>query len=175
MNNDHDAQPAATMDPTQVGPHLVLGGVPPVHGDKPRAGTRAASEDAHELPAPPTAFPDPTGFLEPGAAAPFLPASTAELLYKRSPQHDPTPKTGSPHINPIRPVLPQTSVRPESSNACYFCARRIYILERASAEGLFFHRSCFQCWRCGATLRLGDYAFNEEDGECVWRQRWGGG
>uniref|UniRef100_G3UQV1 Molecule interacting with CasL protein 1 n=1 Tax=Meleagris gallopavo TaxID=9103 RepID=G3UQV1_MELGA len=58
----------------------------------------------------------------------------------------------------------QTSVRPESSDACYFCARRVYILERASAEGLFFHRSCFQCWRCGATLRLGDYAFNEEDG-----------
>lgn len=58
----------------------------------------------------------------------------------------------------------QTSVRPESSDACYFCGHRVYILERASAEGLFFHRSCFQCRHCGATLRLGDYAFNEEDG-----------
>ncbi|PKK16843.1 hypothetical protein A306_00000142, partial [Columba livia] len=52
----------------------------------------------------------------------------------------------------------------DSSDACYFCNRRVYILERASAEGRFFHRSCFQCQRCGATLRLGDYAFHEEDG-----------
>ncbi|XP_046788987.1 F-actin-monooxygenase MICAL1 isoform X2 [Gallus gallus] len=69
------------------------------------------------------------------------------------------------HAKPAATMDPaQTSVRPESSDACYFCARRVYILERASAEGLFFHRSCFQCWRCGATLRLGDYAFDEEDG-----------
>ncbi|XP_058711622.1 F-actin-monooxygenase MICAL1 isoform X4 [Poecile atricapillus] len=52
----------------------------------------------------------------------------------------------------------------ENSDACYICGRRVYILERASAEGRFFHRGCFQCQRCGATLRLGDYAFNEEDG-----------
>ncbi|KAM4759937.1 F-actin-monooxygenase MICAL1 isoform 3-T6 [Cyanocitta cristata] len=52
----------------------------------------------------------------------------------------------------------------ENSDACYFCGRRVYILERASAEGRFFHRGCFQCRRCGATLRLGDYAFDEEDG-----------
>ncbi|XP_029855341.1 F-actin-monooxygenase MICAL1 isoform X1 [Aquila chrysaetos chrysaetos] len=58
----------------------------------------------------------------------------------------------------------QPPARGESSDACYFCGRRVYILERASAEGRFFHRGCFQCWRCGATLRLGDYAFNEEDG-----------
>lgn len=52
----------------------------------------------------------------------------------------------------------------ENSDACYFCGRRVYILERASAEGRFFHRGCFQCRHCGTTLRLGDYAFNEEDG-----------
>ncbi|XP_065505369.1 F-actin-monooxygenase MICAL1 isoform X2 [Caloenas nicobarica] len=52
----------------------------------------------------------------------------------------------------------------DSSDACYFCGRRVYILERTSAEGRFFHRGCFQCQRCGATLRLGDYAFHEEDG-----------
>ncbi|XP_019402313.1 PREDICTED: protein-methionine sulfoxide oxidase MICAL2-like isoform X2 [Crocodylus porosus] len=52
----------------------------------------------------------------------------------------------------------------ESSDACYFCGQRVYILERVSAEGHFFHRGCFQCWRCGATLRLGDFAFSEEDG-----------
>ncbi|KAM6040930.1 F-actin-monooxygenase MICAL1 isoform 1-T4 [Theristicus caerulescens] len=58
----------------------------------------------------------------------------------------------------------QPPARGESSDACYFCGHRVYILERASAEGRFFHRGCFQCWQCGATLRLGDYAFDEEDG-----------
>ncbi|XP_049689075.1 F-actin-monooxygenase MICAL1 isoform X3 [Accipiter gentilis] len=67
-----------------------------------------------------------------------------------------------PQTAPTDPGQPPA--RGESSDACYFCGRRVYILERASAEGHFFHRGCFQCWRCGATLRLGDYAFNEEDG-----------
>ncbi|XP_075631805.1 F-actin-monooxygenase MICAL1 isoform X3 [Balearica regulorum gibbericeps] len=58
----------------------------------------------------------------------------------------------------------QLPARGESSDACYFCGRRVYILERASAEGRFFHRGCFQCRQCGATLRLGDYTFDEEDG-----------
>uniref|UniRef100_A0A8C3KPH2 Molecule interacting with CasL protein 1 n=1 Tax=Calidris pygmaea TaxID=425635 RepID=A0A8C3KPH2_9CHAR len=63
-----------------------------------------------------------------------------------------------------RGMLCWPPARGESSDACYFCGRRVYILERASAEGRFFHRGCFQCWRCGATLRLGDYTFDEEDG-----------
>ncbi|KAM6236885.1 F-actin-monooxygenase MICAL1 isoform 1-T1 [Porphyrio hochstetteri] len=58
----------------------------------------------------------------------------------------------------------QLPARGDSSDACYFCGRRVYILERASAEGRFFHRGCFQCRQCGATLRLGDYAFHEEEG-----------
>ncbi|XP_068774072.1 F-actin-monooxygenase MICAL1 isoform X2 [Struthio camelus] len=57
-----------------------------------------------------------------------------------------------------------SAARGESSDACYFCGRRVYIVERVSAEGRFFHRGCFQCRQCGATLRLGDYAFDEEDG-----------
>ncbi|XP_067387577.1 F-actin-monooxygenase MICAL1 [Emydura macquarii macquarii] len=53
----------------------------------------------------------------------------------------------------------------ESSDACYLCGKRVYILERVSAEGHFFHRGCFQCHQCGATLRLGDFAFDEDDGQ----------
>lgn len=51
-----------------------------------------------------------------------------------------------------------------SSDACYFCGQRVYILERVSAEGWFFHRSCFRCHDCDATLRLGNYVFNEDNG-----------
>ncbi|NXK65064.1 MICA1 monooxygenase, partial [Sylvietta virens] len=72
----------------------------------------------------------------------------------------------APGATPACPVPPQPPRERagENSDACYFCGRRVYILERASAEGRFFHRGCFQCRRCGATLRLGDYAFDEEDG-----------
>lgn len=77
-----------------------------------------------------------------------------------------------PAATPTCPLPPpQPPARGESSDACYFCGRRVYILERASAEGRFFHRGCFQCRRCGATLRLGDYAFDEEDGEAGFGAR----
>ncbi|XP_054835705.1 F-actin-monooxygenase MICAL1 [Eublepharis macularius] len=51
-----------------------------------------------------------------------------------------------------------------SSDACYICGEHVYILERFSAEGRFFHRGCFKCHHCKTTLRLGDYVFNEDDG-----------
>ncbi|XP_035765834.1 protein-methionine sulfoxide oxidase mical3a-like isoform X1 [Neolamprologus brichardi] len=38
-------------------------------------------------------------------------------------------------------------------------------MERLSAEGKFFHRSCFKCDYCGTTLRLSSYAFDVEDGK----------
>ncbi|XP_039179205.1 F-actin-monooxygenase MICAL1 [Crotalus tigris] len=54
--------------------------------------------------------------------------------------------------------------RMRSSDACYFCGDHVYILERVSAEGRFFHRGCFKCHYCKITLRLGDFVFNENDG-----------
>ncbi|XP_048869166.1 protein-methionine sulfoxide oxidase mical3a-like isoform X22 [Brienomyrus brachyistius] len=51
------------------------------------------------------------------------------------------------------------------SDVCYFCHRRVYVMERLSAEGKFFHRSCFKCDYCGTTLRLSSYAFDLEDGK----------
>ncbi|XP_067166584.1 F-actin-monooxygenase MICAL1 [Apteryx mantelli] len=72
---------------------------------------------------------------------------------------------GGPEQPPTGAADPgQPAARSESSDACYFCGRRVYIVERVSAEGRFFHRGCFQCRQCGATLRLGDYAFDEEHG-----------
>ncbi|XP_048467802.1 F-actin-monooxygenase MICAL3-like [Rhincodon typus] len=54
---------------------------------------------------------------------------------------------------------------PSSSEVCYFCKKRVYVVERFSAEGQFFHRGCFMCHQCGKTLRLGNYAFNRRDGK----------
>uniref|UniRef100_A0A3Q3E5J2 F-actin monooxygenase n=1 Tax=Labrus bergylta TaxID=56723 RepID=A0A3Q3E5J2_9LABR len=49
------------------------------------------------------------------------------------------------------------------SDVCFFCRKRVYVMERLSAEGKFFHRSCFKCDYCGTTLRLSSYAFDVED------------
>ncbi|XP_038675464.1 F-actin-monooxygenase mical1 isoform X3 [Scyliorhinus canicula] len=57
------------------------------------------------------------------------------------------------------------AVGPSSSEECYFCKKRVYVVERFSAEGQFFHRGCFMCDLCGTTLRLGNYAFNSGDGK----------
>ncbi|XP_064796067.1 protein-methionine sulfoxide oxidase mical3b-like isoform X3 [Oncorhynchus masou masou] len=52
-----------------------------------------------------------------------------------------------------------------ASDVCFFCSRRVYVMERLSAEGLFFHRSCFQCDHCSSTLRLASYAYDRPNGK----------
>uniref|UniRef100_A0A663MAE9 F-actin monooxygenase n=1 Tax=Athene cunicularia TaxID=194338 RepID=A0A663MAE9_ATHCN len=51
------------------------------------------------------------------------------------------------------------------SDICYFCKKRVYVMERLSAEGHFFHRECFKCEICSTTLRLGIYAFDVDEGK----------
>lgn len=50
------------------------------------------------------------------------------------------------------------------SDTCHFCGRRVYVMERLSAEGHFFHRECFRCHACHCTLRLGGHAFDSQEG-----------
>ncbi|KAM6464761.1 F-actin-monooxygenase MICAL2 isoform 14-T15 [Liasis olivaceus] len=50
------------------------------------------------------------------------------------------------------------------SDICYFCKKRVYVMERLSAEGHFFHRECFKCVICATTLRLATYTFDAEEG-----------
>uniref|UniRef100_A0A4W6C6W1 F-actin monooxygenase n=1 Tax=Lates calcarifer TaxID=8187 RepID=A0A4W6C6W1_LATCA len=51
------------------------------------------------------------------------------------------------------------------SDVCFFCKNRVYVMERLSAEGLFFHRSCFQCDFCSSTLRLAAYTYDQHSGQ----------
>uniref|UniRef100_A0AAR2JXJ5 F-actin monooxygenase n=1 Tax=Pygocentrus nattereri TaxID=42514 RepID=A0AAR2JXJ5_PYGNA len=46
------------------------------------------------------------------------------------------------------------------SDICHFCKKRVYVMERLSAEGYFFHRECFRCDVCNTTLRLGGHVFD---------------
>ncbi|NXC81473.1 MICA2 monooxygenase, partial [Cercotrichas coryphoeus] len=70
-----------------------------------------------------------------------------------------------------KPQLELGSLRKEfpmsvgGSDICYFCKKRVYVMERLSAEGHFFHRECFKCEMCSTTLRLGIYAFDVEEGK----------
>ncbi|XP_013980927.2 protein-methionine sulfoxide oxidase mical2b isoform X1 [Salmo salar] len=51
------------------------------------------------------------------------------------------------------------------SDMCHFCSKRVYVMERLSAEGHFFHRECFRCDVCSSTLRLGGHAYNSQQGK----------
>ncbi|XP_059189409.1 F-actin-monooxygenase mical1 [Centropristis striata] len=80
-----------------------------------------------------------------------LPPVSPEISPRLDPALEPEPETGS-------------GVSMTHSDECYFCGQRVYVLERISAEGKFFHRSCFTCHQCGITLRLGGYTFDQTTG-----------
>nr|XP_019954412.1 PREDICTED: F-actin-methionine sulfoxide oxidase MICAL2 isoform X5 [Paralichthys olivaceus] len=53
---------------------------------------------------------------------------------------------------------------PQSGDKCHSCERRVYMVERVCAEGLYFHRECFRCSTCSSALRQGAHAFDSEQG-----------
>ncbi|XP_061466422.1 F-actin-monooxygenase MICAL2 isoform X14 [Rhineura floridana] len=80
-------------------------------------------------------------------------------------------KHEEPTCSPPPPPKRQGSLKkvfPQSiggSDICCFCKKRVYVIERLSAEGHFFHRECFKCAICATTLRLAMYAFDAEEGK----------
>ncbi|NWH57608.1 MICA2 monooxygenase, partial [Geococcyx californianus] len=76
--------------------------------------------------------------------------------------HRPKPQLPPLELGSLRKEFPQSI---GGSDICYFCKKRVYVMERLSAEGHFFHRECFKCEICSTTLRLGIYAFDVEEGK----------
>ncbi|XP_032043792.1 F-actin-monooxygenase MICAL2 isoform X4 [Aythya fuligula] len=76
--------------------------------------------------------------------------------------HRPKPQIPPLELGSLRKEFPQSI---GGSDICYFCKKRVYVMERLSAEGYFFHRECFKCEICSTTLRLGIYAFDVEEGK----------
>ncbi|NXS49110.1 MICA2 monooxygenase, partial [Balaeniceps rex] len=76
--------------------------------------------------------------------------------------HRPKPQLPPLELGSLRKEFPQSV---GGSDICYFCKKRVYVMERLSAEGHFFHRECFKCEICSTTLRLGIYAFDVEEGK----------
>ncbi|CAG5127224.1 unnamed protein product, partial [Candidula unifasciata] len=69
-----------------------------------------------------------------------------------------------PPPEPIKKLRGQPSLLAASSASefCSFCHKRVYIMERMSAEGEFFHRSCLRCDHCGVGLRLTNYSCDRD-------------
>ncbi|XP_076852249.1 F-actin-monooxygenase mical2b isoform X2 [Brachyhypopomus gauderio] len=86
-------------------------------------------------------------------------ATTLAILYETD--HRPNnPLTLSLQVNPRKEFAPGVG----GSDTCHFCKKRVYVMERLSAEGYFFHRECFRCEVCSATLRLGGHVFDSDQG-----------
>ncbi|KAJ8968602.1 hypothetical protein NQ317_004418 [Molorchus minor] len=82
-------------------------------------------------------------------------ASITEKLVSKVPA-EPKPIEKSNNRPPV--TLPT----PSGSEFCHFCGKRVYLMERLSAEGRFFHHGCFKCQYCQTQLRLGSYAFDRD-------------
>ncbi|XP_045544286.1 protein-methionine sulfoxide oxidase mical3a isoform X26 [Salmo salar] len=88
--------------------------------------------------------------------------SMATQLLAKFEENAPAESKGLKRQGSLRKEFPQNI---GGSDVCFFCQKRVYVMERLSAEGKFFHRSCFKCDYCGTTLRLSSYAFDVEDGK----------
>uniref|UniRef100_A0A673Y3V7 F-actin monooxygenase n=1 Tax=Salmo trutta TaxID=8032 RepID=A0A673Y3V7_SALTR len=82
-------------------------------------------------------------------------AETLAILYATDHRPNASPCAG-------RKEFPQNL---GGSDMCHFCSKRVYVMERLSAEGHFFHRECFRCNVCSSTLRLGGHAYNSQQGK----------
>uniref|UniRef100_A0A8C8JUH6 F-actin monooxygenase n=1 Tax=Oncorhynchus tshawytscha TaxID=74940 RepID=A0A8C8JUH6_ONCTS len=85
-------------------------------------------------------------------------AETLAILYETD--HRPNALPVSTCI--VRKEFPQNL---GGSDMCHFCSKRVYVMERLSAEGHFFHRECFRCDVCSSTLRLGGHAYDSQHGK----------
>ncbi|XP_066256405.1 F-actin-monooxygenase MICAL3 [Euwallacea similis] len=89
-------------------------------------------------------------------------ASITERLASKAPQEKEKPVEKPIQLKPVN--LPMQS----GSEFCHFCGKRVYLMERLSAEGRFFHHGCFKCQYCHSQLRLGSYMF-DRDGQYGYR------
>ncbi|CAO2627901.1 [F-actin]-monooxygenase MICAL1 [Lemmus lemmus] len=71
----------------------------------------------------------------------------------------------SPVFEPsVPPVLPSKPKEAGAEDLCELCGKHLYILERFCVDGHFFHRGCFRCHTCEATLWPGGYGQHPGDG-----------
>ncbi|XP_050970562.1 F-actin-monooxygenase mical2b isoform X13 [Labeo rohita] len=76
-------------------------------------------------------------------------------------ENDHRPQANSSDTPPsIKREFPQSL-----GDVCHECKKRVFVVERLSAEGFHFHRECFRCHTCKAPLRQGGHSFDSEEGK----------
>ncbi|XP_059128477.1 F-actin-monooxygenase MICAL1 [Peromyscus eremicus] len=77
-----------------------------------------------------------------------------------------TPSTEEPPVSEpsVPPALPSENQEAGAEDLCELCGKHLYILERFCVDGHFFHRDCFRCHTCEATLWPGGYGQHLGDG-----------
>ncbi|XP_067605970.1 F-actin-monooxygenase MICAL2 isoform X6 [Pseudorca crassidens] len=115
-------------------------------------------------PEEPTPSPSPTlkRQLTVGKVSSGIGAAAEVLVNLYMNDHRPKTQAISPDLESVRKAFP---LNLGGSDTCYFCKKRVYVMERLSAEGHFFHRECFRCSVCATTLRLAAYAFDSDEGK----------
>ncbi|XP_044256717.1 F-actin-monooxygenase Mical [Tribolium madens] len=83
-------------------------------------------------------------------------ASITEKFASKPPESAESKSLQKSQSRPV--ILPSQN----ASEFCHFCNKRVYLMERLSAEGRFFHHGCFKCQYCHTQLRLGSYAFDRD-------------
>nr|XP_054098064.1 F-actin-monooxygenase MICAL2 isoform X4 [Callithrix jacchus] len=146
------------------------------HGDFPQNKLSKGLSHTHP-PSPPSCLPSP----DPAASSPStadsasparkltvgkvssgIGAAAEVLVNLYMNDHRPKAQATSPDLESMRKSFP---LNLGGSDTCYFCKKRVYVMERLSAEGHFFHRECFRCSVCATTLRLAAYTFDYDEGK----------
>ncbi|XP_051755746.1 F-actin-monooxygenase MICAL2 isoform X13 [Ctenopharyngodon idella] len=84
-------------------------------------------------------------------------ADTLVSLY----ENDHRPEASSSGTPPsLKREFPQSL-----GDVCHACKKRVFVVERLSAEGFHFHRECFRCDTCRAPLRQGGHSFDSVEGK----------
>ncbi|KAF6115030.1 microtubule associated monooxygenase, calponin and LIM domain containing 1 [Phyllostomus discolor] len=112
----------------------------------------------------------------PGLASQGSPATPSAVLFlgklqrtlqrTRAQVEAEAPRTEEPLVPESGVPLTPPSHHQEdgSEELCALCGEHLYILERVCADGRFYHRSCFCCRICEATLWPGGYGQHPGDG-----------
>jgi hypothetical protein len=109
--------------------------------------------------------PPPTEIRRQKFSTPELRSPSPVLGRLPSPSPSSSPSSDVPRRIPKQnkvPVSQRFSVA--SSDVCFFCEKKVYLMERQSAEGVFFHRPCFRCSHCKCQLQVGNYAYSRGQG-----------
>ncbi|XP_032748771.1 F-actin-monooxygenase MICAL2 isoform X1 [Rattus rattus] len=134
------------------------------HAHPPSPPSCLPSPDPAAAPSPPVADSvSPARKLTVGKVSSGIGAAAEVLVNLYLNDHRPKTQATSPDLESLRKAEFPLSLG--GRDTCYFCKKRVYLMERLSAEGHFFHRECFRCSVCAAILRVAAYAFDCDEGK----------